>query len=161
MLALALVLSFGLVLSGCNGDSDSQVSDDAAAADPAPVETPGPGESFSIPSGRAGVPAIRVTVIEKGDGMQARVGDTVALHYTGTFLDGKQFDSSAGGAPFEFRIGHGGAIDGWQIVAERMRIGDRWKAVIPSGLAYGQRGHPAGIPGDTDLAFDMELVRIR
>jgi FKBP-type peptidyl-prolyl cis-trans isomerase len=160
-LSIALLLAAAAFLPACNGGSEPGPSNSGGGDAAEPIATPEAGTTFTLPSGRSSVPPIKVTVIEKGDGMRARAGDTVALHYTGTFLDGREFDSSKGGSPFEFRIGHGGAIEGWQIVAGQMRIGDRWKAVIPYGLAYGERGHPAGIPGRTDLVFDMQLVRIR
>ncbi len=158
-ISLALTLSLGLVLTGCNGSSGSQAPDfDPATA----VPTPEAGGSFTIPSGRTGVPPIQIDVLAKGDGMEARSGDTVAMHYVGTFLDGKQFDSSRDtGQAFEFRLGTGGVISGWDLVVERMHVGDRWKAMIPSPLAYGSRGALGAIPADTDLVFDMELLRVR
>ena len=86
----------------------------------------------------------------------------MALHYTGSLTNGKEFDTSRDGdLPFEFRIGHGGAIEGWQLIAEQMQVGDRWKATIPSALAYGPNGFPPVIPPNADLVFDMELVRVR
>jgi len=164
---LALTLSLGLALTACSGDGGSQTSgDDGSSAASMPAQTrahtPDVGGRFVIPSGRPGVAPIKVTVVAKGTGTEARSGDTVAMHYIGTFMDGKVFDSSRKtGQAFEFRLGTGGVIAGWDLVVERMHIGDRWTVVIPSDLAYGERGHPAGIPGGADLNFDMELLRVR
>ena len=109
----------------------------------------------------ASIPAIQVEVIEKGDGMHARNGDTVAVHYTGTLEDGKQFDSSRGAVPFEFPLGQGAVIRGWDMIVARMRVGDRWRATIPPQLAYDRVGVPPVIPPNATLIFDMELVRVR
>jgi FKBP-type peptidyl-prolyl cis-trans isomerase len=162
-LVLSLLLSLGLGLSGCNGDSESQVAgDDRNAAAQLRAETPGAGKSFSIPSGRDGVPPIRITVVEKGTGIQARAGETVSMHYVGTLPDGAKFDSSRDrGEAFEFRLGQGSVISGWDIIVEHMHVGDRWIANIPSALAYGPRGAGGVIGPNADLVFDMELLRTR
>jgi len=162
-ISLALIVCCGLLLSACSGDSGSQALHERdGGVEPAPVDAPEVGQSFAIPSGRDGVPPIRVTVAAKGDGMAARAGDTVAMHYTGTFLDGTKFDSSRDrGVPFEFRLGAGRVIHAWDLIVARMHTGDRWTATVPSALAYGTRGAPGGIPPNSDLIFDMELLRIR
>lgn len=111
-----------------------------------------------VPSGTPGVPAIKVWHIETGDGPMARNGDWVEMHYVGTFLDGKEFDSSRdGGKPIKFLLGTGGVIQGWDLVGAQMRVGDRWKVEIPWQLAYGARGR-RGIPPRTNLVFDMEFL---
>ena len=98
----------------------------------------------------------------KGDGRQPRAGESVKVHYIGTFLDGKQFDNSRKrGAPLEFDLGDGDIITGWHLIIERMHVGDRWTATIPSPLAYGSRGSFGTIAANTDLVFDMELLGVR
>jgi len=116
----------------------------------------------TIPSGRLGVPDVKVSVLTEGNGLRPQPGDIVGLHYVGTFRDGRQFDSSRDtGRVFRFTLGQGGVIAGWDLIVAQMKVGDRWRCEIPHQLAYGERGHPAGIPGRTDLIFDMELIDVR
>ncbi len=154
---LSLALALALLLFG--GCSPSQISDyDAATA----AATPEAGGAFTIPSGRAGVPPIEIEVVAKGDGRRPIIEENVTLHYIGTFLDGKEFDNSRKrGAPLEFELGDDGIITGWHLIIERMQVGDRWTATIPSPLAYGSRGSFGVIAANTDLVFDMELVGVR
>ena len=114
-----------------------------------------------IASGIEGVPDIAVEVISTGAGGRPIRGQKVATHYVGTFPDGKQFDSSRKrGSPFAFSVGAGEVIKGWDLVLSEMQVGDRWKVTIPFQLAYGEQGHPAGIPPRQTLIFDMELLGI-
>lgn len=99
-------------------------------------------------------------VLEKGKGGDRPVpGDKVKVHYTGTFLSGKKFDSSRDrGTPFEFMLGAGAVIDGWDEGIALMHVGSRFKFTIPWTLAYGANGKPPGIPPKADLIFDVELL---
>ncbi len=116
---------------------------------------------MTIESGIEGVPAIEVEIISSGNGQKPLTGDQVSMHYVGTFPDGRPFDSSRErGSPFGFKLGAGMVIKGWDILGAAMCIGDRWSATIPYQLAYGEAGHPAGIPPQQVLVFDMELLDI-
>nr|WP_256435634.1 FKBP-type peptidyl-prolyl cis-trans isomerase [Aliikangiella sp. G2MR2-5] len=85
--------------------------------------------------------------------------DTVRVHYTGTFTDGKKFDSSLDrGQAFEFSLS-GGVIQGWLEGVKLMEVGSKYQFVIPSDLAYGPVGRP-GMPGNSILVFDIELLEI-
>ena len=96
-----------------------------------------------------------------GDGPEARAGQTVAVHYTGTLQDGKKFDSSRDrGQPFEFPLGGGQVIRGWDEGVAGMKVGGRRTLVIPPDLGYGAR--PIGpIPPNSTLLFDVELLGVR
>lgn len=96
----------------------------------------------------------------EGTGTAAKAGDTVRVHYTGTFLDGRKFDSSRDrGQPFAFPLGARRVIAGWDEGVAGMKPGGRRTLVIPPELGYGNR--PVGpIPPGSTLKFDVELISI-
>ena len=95
-----------------------------------------------------------------GKGAQAVVGQKVAVHYTGKLLDGTKFDSSYDrGEPIEFMLGQGQVIPGWDEGIAMMKEGEKAVLLIPSKLAYGERGNQV-IPPCAPLVFDVELVKV-
>jgi len=96
-----------------------------------------------------------------GRGAMPKVGQTVGVHYTGTLVDGKKFDSSRDrGTPFEFPLGAHQVIAGWDEGVATMRVGGRRKLIIPAALGYGDRGAGGIIPPGATLLFDIELLAI-
>jgi len=96
-----------------------------------------------------------------GKGPEAKSGDTVKVHYTGTLTDGKEFDSSRKrNEPFQFTLGQGMVIKGWDEGVAGMKVGGKRKLTIPPSKAYGPRGVPGAIPPNSTLIFDVELVEI-
>ena len=96
-----------------------------------------------------------------GTGQEAVPGSTLSVHYTGTFLDGKTFDSSVErGVPFEFTLGAGNVIQGWELGFVGMKVGGQRRLLIPPHLGYGEVG-TASIPPNTPLIFDVELLEIK
>ena len=103
---------------------------------------------------------LQYKVITKGDGPIPTAENKVKVHYKGTLIDGKTFDSSYDrGKPAEFPVT--GVIKGWQEALQLMPVGSKWKVYIPSDIAYGQRGNQrGGIAPNSTLIFEMELLEI-
>ena len=97
-------------------------------------------------------------VVRQGDGATPGRGQEVSVHYTGSFLDGAEFDSSRERGPLRFAVGAGRVIAGWDIVVQQMRVGEQRRVVIPPELAYGERGAGGVIPPGAFLVFDIELI---
>ncbi len=97
-----------------------------------------------------------------GTGAEAKAGNTVDVHYTGTLKDGTKFDSSKDrGKPFSFPLGAGRVIKGWDEGVAGMKVGGKRKLIIPPDLAYGKRGAGGVIPPDAELTFEVELLGVR
>lgn len=96
-----------------------------------------------------------------GTGAEAVKGKFVSVHYVGTLESGDTFDSSrARGEPFEFKLGAGMVIKGWDLGVAGMKVGGKRKLTIPSDLGYGDRGFPGAIPPRATLIFEVELLRV-
>ncbi len=97
----------------------------------------------------------------EGSGKQAVAGKKVKVHYTGTLLNGTKFDSSVDrGEPFEFTLGQGQVIPGWDQGIALMKEGGRAQLIIPAHLGYGERGSGQVIPPNSTLLFDVELIEV-
>ncbi|KAD3338433.1 hypothetical protein R6Q59_026873 [Mikania micrantha] len=93
--------------------------------------------------------------------VQAHKGDKIKVHYRGKLTDGTVFDSSfERGTPFEFELGSGHVIKGWDQGLLGMCVGEKRKLKIPAKMGYGERGSPPKIPGGATLIFDTELIAV-
>jgi FKBP-type peptidyl-prolyl cis-trans isomerase FkpA len=98
--------------------------------------------------------------IKAGTGAQPKASDIVKVHYTGTLIDGKEFDSSVKrGQPAEFPLGQ--VIPCWTEGVGKMKVGGKAKLVCPSDIAYGDQGRPPIIPGGATLVFEVELLDVK
>jgi FKBP-type peptidyl-prolyl cis-trans isomerase len=104
---------------------------------------------------------LKITDITVGTGTIAQNGDKVTVNYTGTFDDGTVFDSSLkpGRTPFDFVLGAGGVIKGWDLGVLGMRVGGKRELVVPPDLGYGASGY-GPIPGNATLHFTVELLGV-
>ena len=105
---------------------------------------------------------LKVEVLKQGTGEEAKSGDRISVHYTGWLENGTKFDSSVDrGTPFEFTLGAGQVIQGWDLGVVGMKIGEKRKLTIPANLAYGDQGAGGGlIPANAILIFEVELLEI-
>jgi len=101
--------------------------------------------------------------IRVGTGDVAKEGSHVRVHYTGWLTNGKKFDSSVdAGKPFDFTIGNGEVIKGWEEGVAGMRVGGKRQLRIPPALGYGAEGTPGGpIPPNANLIFDVRLLQVQ
>lgn len=116
----------------------------------------------NYPNAKKTASGLYYVVEREGTGAQATAGKTVSVHYTGTLVDGKKFDSSyERGQPITFTLGQGQVIKGWDEGIALMKVGAKVKLIIPYTLAYGEQGFPPVIPGKATLIFDTELMDVK
>jgi len=115
------------------------------------------------------ITSLQISDGKVGTGAEATAGKNVSVHYTGWLHDpskpdkhGKQFDSSRDrNAPFQFKLGAGMVIQGWDQGVAGMKVGGQRTLVIPSQLGYGARGAGGAIPPNATLVFDVELLDVK
>jgi peptidylprolyl isomerase len=181
----AALAAAALAAAGCGGNTKPSTADTyaAKAADEAKTQTttsttatlptaqrvsPGPGEGDlktkpTIPAQTGAAPTrLVVQDVIVGTGPQAKSGDQVSVQYVGVlFKGGKEFDSSwKRKQPFDFSIGAGNVIQGWDQGVAGMRVGGRRRLIVPASLGYGAQGSPPAIPANAALVFDIDLLKV-
>jgi peptidylprolyl isomerase len=181
-IALLCVLALAVVVSGCGGDGAGLSSIDAQAPTPATSDEAAEEESDSSDEKAGEIPKVTGDAGEKpeiaetsgappeelvsediieGDGAEAKEGDTVSVQYVGkNWSNSEEFDTSwTRGEPFEFTLGEGGVIAGWDQGVVGMKEGGRRLLVIPPDLGYGAQGQ-GSIPANETLVFVVDLEKV-
>ena len=161
--AVALPLAAALVLAGCGGAADDAEPAEEAAPE-IEVDLDAEPDPATYLDDARGEPPTELVVedLVEGDGPEASAGDVVAVNYVGVdWASGQEFDSSwARGTPFEFQLGVGQVIPGWDQGVEGMRVGGRRVLTIPPDLAYGDRGAGDALGPDATLVFVVDLLEV-
>ena len=101
-------------------------------------------------------------VTKQGEGAQLKAGDNIVVNYTGLLTNGQKFDSSLDrGEPFSFPLGAGRVIKGWDEGFQQLKVGDHAALIIPSAIAYGERGAGGVIPPGATLIFIVEVIGVK
>lgn len=149
-IAVTSILSLG-VLAGCNQCNGPKKADGTAST-PAATDAAPPAEATEL----------KIEEVQAGTGEEAVEGKEVTVHYTGTLTNGTKFDSSVDrNEPFNFRLGAGMVIPGWEQGIKGMKVGGKRKLTIPPALGYGERGAGNVIPPNSTLLFDVELLGVK
>lgn len=182
--ALALGLALVPALAACGGAAEDATNTDPitgaegdapAEGEAAAPEAPAEVEKVDPPTVAAPVEAPELPTLTEaavttdsglvmedvvvGDGAEAVAGKPVSVEYAGFLEDGTLFDTSIGRAPFQFVLGTGAVIPGWDEGVAGMKVGGRRILKIPGDLAYGEMGFPPTIPPDATLIFDVQLLQ--
>ncbi len=146
---LVLLVGVAIYVTACakKGGQDQAAAGATTTAGPAIVTT---------------ADGLQYQVMTPGTGAVALAGHMVSVHYTGWLTDGKKFDSSVDrGQPFQFNLGAGQVIKGWDEGVAGMKVGEKRKLTIPANLGYGERGAGGVIPPNATLVFDVELLGVQ
>ena len=151
------------LLLGCSTPATTTTTETASAV---PAETAPKGmamDTFAIPANlQSTASGLQYSIDRAGTGAKPQAGQTVTVHYTGWLTNGTKFDSSRDrNQPFEFPLGAGRVIRGWDEGVADMQIGEVRTLVIPSNLGYGMRGAGGVIPANATLVFKVELIGAR
>ncbi len=107
-----------------------------------------------------GVTQLKIEDLRPGTGAVAQDGDQLSMNYKGSLLNGEVFDQSYGRGPFDFPLGGGQVIKGWDEGIKGMKVGGKRKLTIPASKGYGEAGSPPKIPGGATLIFEVELLKV-
>jgi len=158
-LMVVSLLALVVAVAGC-GTPAAETPETPAATEQPAAETPAEEPAAEQPIAED-VTELKVEDLVEGTGAEAKAGDNVTVHYTGWLTDGTKFDSSVdSGQPFQFPLGAGRVIAGWDQGVEGMKEGGKRKLIIPASLGYGEQGAGGVIPPNATLVFEVELISV-
>ncbi len=160
-LLMIAALTFAVAACEVEEGQDSNVlnpTGPTATAGPSPTPVPTTVAPTPPPSATVTDSGLQMVDLTVGTGAEATSESTVTVHYTGTLLDGTQFDTSRDGEPVTFELA-GNLIEGWKEGVPGMKAGGKRQLIIPPELAYGAEGRP-GIPPNAWLVFEIELISV-
>jgi FKBP-type peptidyl-prolyl cis-trans isomerase len=147
-------------LGACKDPNASSNSSTTSTASVKPLCEAPPAAATGLTD--AGVTALKIEDVSVGTGAEATAGKTVVVNYIGRLANGTQFDASCDRKqPFEFPLGAGAVIKGWDQGVAGMKVGGQRRLIIPSKLGYGAQGAGGVIPPNAALVFDVELVEVK
>lgn len=150
-ITLIAVTTLAMAFASCTKKEEAPTTSGTTTTDTT-AAAPGAGDA---------VTDLKIEDTTPGNGAEATAGKKVTVHYTGTFLDGRKFDSSHDrNQPFTFMLGAGQVIQGWDKGVAGMKVGGKRKLTIPPAMAYGERGAGDAIPPNTPLQFEVELLKV-
>ena len=159
--------ALALTAAGCGGDDDKSdggsqdtaaQTDDGGSVDASAATAEKP--KIAVPSGPP-PKELEIEDLKVGDGAEAKQGDQVTVNYVGVgYGTKKEFDASYGRGPFDFPLGAGQVIPGWDEGVAGMKVGGRRKLTIPPDMAYGAAGSPPAIEPNETLIFVVDLVAV-
>ncbi len=152
-LSIFVILSLALTLSFCSKKKEKvSVKKEIQSGQTITI----PDDAITTESG------LKYIDIVKGQGAIPQKGQTVIVNYTGWLMNGKKFDSSLDrNKPFQFVLGEGQVIPGWEEGIKTMHVGGKRRLFIPYQLAYGEQGYPPVIPPKAMLVFDVQLLDVK
>lgn len=162
--AIPLFLVVAFIIFGC-AKKEQKADDSATSGEQGTEQTIGATgempdiENMEMMTTNTG---LKYYPVQEGKGATPEQGQTAVVHYTGWLTDGKKFDSSLDrGQPFEFPVGQGRVIRGWDEGVAAMKVGGKRVLVLPPELAYGDRGAGGVIPPGATLVFEVELLEVK
>jgi len=161
ILGLVVLAVVAYAVTAC-AKKEQQTQSAAPAPAPAVAASPVAGAPVAASKVITTADGLQYEVLREGNGPVAKAGQTVSVHYTGWLTNGTKFDSSVDrGQPFDFPLGAGRVIKGWDEGVAGMKVGEKRKLTIPSNLGYGDHGAGSVIPPGATLIFDVELLGIQ